>query len=108
MTTMRSALRRAAFPPSRLLPAASCAALLAALLFAGGAPAPAQTAGTIDTIAGTGTAGYSATEDGAAAASARLSNPHDVAVDAAGNVYIADRDNNRIRRIEAATGNIST
>ncbi len=72
------------------------------------AAAPAQTAGNIDTIAGTGTSGYSVSEDGAAATAARLSSPSDIAVDDAGNVYIADRINHRIRRVDAATGNIST
>ncbi len=72
------------------------------------AAALAQTAGTIDTIAGTGTAGYNLLHDGAAATSAQLNFPQNVAVDAAGNVYIADFQNHRIRRVDAATGNIST
>ncbi len=112
MTAVRSAAQL--FFPSRLLSAlpparqARPAALLCTLLFIGGQAALAQTAGTIDTIAGTGTAGYSVTEDGAAATSARLNEPHDVTRDAAGNLYIADYTNNRIRRVDAATGNIST
>ena len=53
--------------------------------------------GTITTIAGTGTAGYSG--DNGPATSASLSNPHGVAVDAAGNVYIADSPNQRIRKV---------
>jgi uncharacterized protein (TIGR03437 family) len=52
--------------------------------------------GIITTIAGTGTAGFSG--DGAAAAAALFSNPVAVAVDASGAVYVADGDNNRIRR----------
>jgi sugar lactone lactonase YvrE len=60
----------------------------------------------ISTIAGTGSAGFSG--DGGAAPAAQLSSPSGVTVDGAGDVYIADRGNNRIRRIAAATGVIST
>ncbi len=62
-------------------------------------------AGIISTIAGTGVAGYSG--DGGLAISAKLKNPDAVAVDAAGNVYIADLGNDRIRKINTA-GIIST
>lgn len=62
--------------------------------------------GVINTIAGTGTAGYSG--DGGAATSAKLDYPKGVAVDASGNVYIADSSNNVIRKITASTGDIST
>jgi sugar lactone lactonase YvrE len=58
--------------------------------------------GLITTIAGTGTAGY--TGDGGPAASAQLNLPEGVAVDGAGNVYIADSGNNVIRKITASTG----
>ena len=54
--------------------------------------------GTITSIAGTGTAGYSG--DGGQATSAQLSGPAGVAVDAQGNLYIADQGNQRVRRIE--------
>ena len=54
-------------------------------------------AGIISTIAGTGVAGFSG--DGGAATSALLTQPTDVAVDAAGNVYIADAGNNAIRMV---------
>ncbi|MGH9011617.1 MAG: phytase, partial [Acidimicrobiia bacterium] len=61
--------------------------------------------GTITTIAGTGTSGYSG--DNGPATSARLSSPHGVAVDAPGNVYIADSPNQRIRKV-SPTGIITT
>jgi uncharacterized protein (TIGR03437 family) len=51
--------------------------------------------GVISTVAGNGTPGYGG-ENGPAS-SAQLSNPNGVAVDAAGNLYIADTGNNRIR-----------
>jgi uncharacterized protein (TIGR03437 family) len=53
--------------------------------------------GVITTVAGNGTRGYSG--DGGAATSAQLNQPQGVAVDAAGNLYIADTDNNRIRKV---------
>jgi len=55
------------------------------------------TDGVITTIAGTGAAGYSG--DGGPATAARLNNPHGVAVDAAGNVFVADSPNQRVRRV---------
>ena len=60
---------------------------------------------TINTVAGTGVEGFSG--DGGAAISAALANPFSMAADAAGNVYIADRDNHRVRRIDTS-GNITT
>ena len=62
--------------------------------------------GVITTIAGTGTEGFSA--DGTPAAEAQLNTPLSVDIDAAGNIYIADTDNLRFRRIDAITGEIST
>ena len=59
---------------------------------------------TINTFAGNGTIGYSG--DNGPATSAQLNQPWGVAVDAAGNVYIADTVNNRIRKV--ANGVIST
>jgi hypothetical protein len=56
--------------------------------------------GTISTIAGTGTAGYSG-DDGAATA-ARLSAPYSVTYDSSGNIYIADYDNERLRMINSS------
>ena len=61
--------------------------------------------GSVTTIAGTGVAGFSG--DGGPAVSAQFSQPESVAVDALGNVYIADQLNNRIRMI-APDGIIST
>jgi hypothetical protein len=62
--------------------------------------------GDIVTVAGDGIAGYSG--DGGPARSAELNDPRDVAVDAQGDVFIADLNNNVIRDVVAATGNIFT
>jgi sugar lactone lactonase YvrE len=62
--------------------------------------------GLISTVAGNGTAGYNS--DGIAATSAELNGPSGVAVDSAGNIYIADTNNERIRKVSASTGLIST
>ena len=61
--------------------------------------------GTITTIAGNGTNGYSG--DGGPATGAQLGNPSGVAVDAVGNLYIADPYNDRIRKV-ATNGIITT
>ncbi len=61
---------------------------------------------TIETVAGTGTAGFDG--DGADATDARLRAPDDVIVDASGNLYIADTGNRRIRRVDAVTQQITT
>ncbi len=60
---------------------------------------------TVSTIAGNGAAGYSG--DGGQATSAMLYSPTDVAVDGAGNLFIADQGNNVIRLVTPA-GQIST
>ena len=57
--------------------------------------------GTITTIVGTGNPGFSG--DGGPATSAQLSNPQGLAVDASGNIYIADRTNERIRKVSGGT-----
>jgi sugar lactone lactonase YvrE len=57
--------------------------------------------GTISTVAGNGTASYSG--DGSAATSASLFLPEAVAVDASGNLYIADTNNYRIRKVRGGT-----
>ena len=62
--------------------------------------------GVMTTVAGNGTPGY--TGDGFAATSAQLDAPGDLAVDSAGNLYIADFNNVAIRKVNLATGIIST
>ena len=62
--------------------------------------------GIITTVAGTGTSGYNG--DGIQATAARLSNPIGVAVDAGGNLFIADDYNNRVREVYAANSLIAT
>ena len=57
--------------------------------------------GAITTVAGNGTAGYSG--DNGAATGAQLNRPAGVAVDASGNLFIADTTNNRIREVSGAT-----
>src|SRR5215471_4099100 len=54
--------------------------------------------GVETTVAGTGTEGFSG--DGGPATSAMLNSPSGVAVDSAGNLYIADLQNQRIRRVD--------
>ena len=66
----------------------------------------AASTGVITTVAGTGDAGFFG--DGGPATNAQLWNPTGVAVDAAGNLFIADADNNRVRRVAAGTGIITT
>lgn len=61
--------------------------------------------GTISTVAGTGTAGFSG--DGGTARAAQLNNPTGVAVDAAGLIYIADSDNHRVRVVLPAPPAVS-
>ena len=54
-------------------------------------------AGAISTVAGSGTAGFGG--DGGAAVAAQLNQPVGVALDGAGNLYIADGGNHRIRKV---------
>src|SRR5262245_24724976 len=62
--------------------------------------------GTITTVAGTGTKGYSG--DGGLATKATLNEPYAVAVTPEGNLYIVDRLNAVIRRVDGSTGIITT
>ena len=62
--------------------------------------------GIITTIAGNGTLGFSG--DGGQATAAAIHGANGVAVDASGNVYIADYGNHRIRKVTVSTGIITT
>jgi len=64
-----------------------------------------NTSGVITTVAGNGTAGLLG--DGSAAVSAELSDPSAICFDAAGNMYIADNSNFRVRKV-STTGIITT
>lgn len=64
-----------------------------------------STNGTITTVAGNGSAGFSG--DGGPATQASLNQPSSVAVDGAGNMFIADYGNNRVRMV-ASNGMITT
>src|SRR5439155_1570189 len=64
------------------------------------------TAGIITTVAGNGSGGFGG--DGGPATAAQLNYPYSVGVDAAGNVLIPDTTNERLRRIDARTGIITT
>ena len=79
---------------------------LIVVLLVGVAGAAAAQAGFITTVAGTGTAGFNG--DNILATSAHLRNPVGVALDTAGNLFIADSFNHRIRRLDAGTGLITT
>jgi DNA-binding beta-propeller fold protein YncE len=60
----------------------------------------------ITTVAGRGEPGYSG--DGGPATEARLHEPYAVLVDAAGDLFVVDRLNAAIRRVDASTGTITT
>lgn len=62
--------------------------------------------GVITTVAGSGERGFAG--DGGPALGAKLYFPHSLSLDGAGNVYVADAGNHRIRKVEAATGTISS
>ncbi|HVX67915.1 MAG TPA: hypothetical protein VHA11_14985, partial [Bryobacteraceae bacterium] len=65
---------------------------------------PGQSGYTISTVAGNASSGFSG--DGGAATSAQLAGAARVAVDSAGNIYIADEGNHRVRKV--SDGNITT
>ncbi len=60
----------------------------------------------ISTVAGTGQPGFSG--DGGPATKAKLKQPHSIALDGTGSLYIADIGNHRIRRVDLQTGVIDT
>ncbi len=62
--------------------------------------------GVISTVAGTGEPGFSG--DGGPAVEAQLDQPHSIAFDAKGDLYIADIRNQRIRRVDMKSGRMST
>jgi uncharacterized protein (TIGR03437 family) len=68
--------------------------------------APSGSITKTTTVAGNSVVGF--TGDGGPATSAELSYPAGVAVDAAGNIFLADTNNQRIRMVSAATGIITT
>jgi len=79
-----------------------CASATSATIYGTSCPGP----GILVRIAGTGGPGYSG--DGGPASAATLNGPSGIAVDGAGNLYIADTGNNVIRKIDATTGLITT
>jgi len=60
----------------------------------------------VATVAGSGAGGWAG--DGGAATAAALNLPNGVFVDRAGNLYVADSGNHLVRRVDAATGIITT
>ncbi len=62
--------------------------------------------GIISTVAGTGSAGYNG--DNMQATAATLSYPSDVVLDSYNNLYISDRSNYRVRKVDVSTGVITT
>ena len=65
-----------------------------------------RVSGIISTVAGSGSPGFSG--DGGLATAANLSNPSDILVDEDNNLYIVARNNHRIRKVDQASGIIST
>ncbi|MCA9203630.1 MAG: SMP-30/gluconolactonase/LRE family protein [Planctomycetales bacterium] len=62
--------------------------------------------GMISTVAGTGKAGYGG--DGGPATNAQFQQPHSIALDGHGGLYIADIGNHRIRRVDLKTGQVES
>ncbi|MDE3104021.1 MAG: Ig-like domain repeat protein [Acidobacteriota bacterium] len=65
-----------------------------------------DTKGVITTVAGAGAPGFAG--DGGAALAASLAGPTGISVDSGGNLYFADAGNQRIRRVDATTGAVTT
>ena len=64
--------------------------------------------GIITTVAGTGSASGGYNGDNIQATSATLNYPYDVVLDSYNNLYISDRKNNRVRKVDVSTGVITT
>ncbi len=62
--------------------------------------------GVITTVAGNGNAGYAG--DGGPALAAAFNEPYGIAVDRIGNIYVADRHNHCVRRVDGASGVVTT
>jgi len=62
--------------------------------------------GTITAVAGNGSAGFSG--DGGLATKAQLNEPYGIVLGASGNLFVADRLNRRVRRVDGRTGIITT
>jgi hypothetical protein len=62
--------------------------------------------GLVSTIAGTGSSGYSG--DGGLGGNAQLNRPGGIGIDSSGNIYIVDRGNFKIRKVDKASGIISS
>lgn len=62
--------------------------------------------GVITTVAGAGRPGFDG--DGGPATEAHMNEPYGIVVDRRGNLYIADRLNRRVRRVDGKTGTMST
>ncbi|MCX7420991.1 MAG: hypothetical protein NT013_15825 [Planctomycetia bacterium] len=65
-----------------------------------------QASGLISTIAGTGKAGFSG--DGGDAREATFRQPHSIALDGKGSLFVCDIGNQRVRRVDLKSGSIST
>jgi hypothetical protein len=76
--------------------------LVALLLALALSPALLADTGLILTVAGTGTSGNTAA--GGLAVNTSLNTPSGIAVDSSGNLFIADRNNNRVVRVDASSG----
>lgn len=107
--------------PTRVAVARTAVRAILAVILIGGASSQLlgqyATQGIISTVAGDGIANChlvtsgcegSYSGDNGLAINAGLNNPQGVAVDSAGNVYIADQGNLRIRRVDRTTGIITT